>query len=138
MSSLGNATPGLESLYNSSRASTPWIYLNMDRTKCMSLGLSMSDVFTALQVYLGSYYVNNFNDFGRSWQVNIMADREFRDRISKIQQLKVRNLQGSMVPLGTALTVHDTTGPAMIIRYNMYEATAITGRCRRARVRAPP
>jgi multidrug efflux pump subunit AcrB len=123
----GNATPGLEGLYNSSRASTPWIYLDIDRTKCLSLGLSMSDVFTALQVYLGSYYVNNFNDFGRSWQVNIMADRQFRDRISKIEQLKVRNLQGSMVPLGTAVSVHDTTGPAMIMRYNMYSATAITG-----------
>jgi multidrug efflux pump len=71
--------------------------------------------------------VNNFNDFGRSWQVNVMADRQFRDRISKIEQLKVRNIQGSMVPLGTAITVHDTTGPAMIMRYNMYAATAITG-----------
>ena len=123
----GNATPGLEGLYNSSRASTPWLYLDIDRTKCLSLGLSTSDVFTALQVYLGSYYVNNFNDFGRSWQVNIMADRGFRDRISKIEQLKVRNIQGSMVPLGTAISIHDTTGPAMIMRYNMYSATAITG-----------
>ncbi len=71
----GNATPGLEGLFNSSRANTPWLYLDIDRTKCMTLGLSMSDVFTTLQVYLGSYYVNNFNDFGRSWQVNVMADR---------------------------------------------------------------
>ena len=90
----------------------------------MALGVSMSDVFTTLQVYLGSYYVNNFNEFGRSWQVNVMADRRFRDRIEDIELLKVRNSQGQMVPLGTVIDVRDTSGPVMIMRYNMYSATA--------------
>src|SRR5262249_25343988 len=80
----GNATPGLQGLFTSSRSDTPWLYLDIDRTKCMSMGVSLNDVFDALQVYLGSYYVNNFNEFGRSWQVNVQADTRFRDRIQDI------------------------------------------------------
>ena len=71
----------------------------------------MSQVFNTLQVYLGSYYVNNFNEFGRTWQVNVMADKRFRDRIEDIKLLKVRNNRGQMVPLGTVLDVRDTSGP---------------------------
>src|SRR5260370_34362365 len=70
----GNKTDGLEGMSNSSRADTPWLHLEIDRTKCMALGVLVSDVFSTLQVYLGSYYVNNFNEFGRIWQVNIQAD----------------------------------------------------------------
>ena len=70
----GNQTPGLDGLFNSSRANTPWLYLDIDRTKCMALGMPVSNVFNTLQVYLGSYYVNNFNEFGRTWQVNVQAD----------------------------------------------------------------
>src|SRR5207253_3673251 len=70
----GNNTPGLHGLFNSSRADTPWLYLDIDRTKCKVLGVEISDVFNTLQVYLGSYYVNNYNQFGRTWQVNIQAD----------------------------------------------------------------
>ena len=58
------------------RANTPWLYLDIDRTKCMALGVPVSDVFNTLQVYLGSYYVNNFNEFGRTWQVNVQADQQ--------------------------------------------------------------
>jgi multidrug efflux pump subunit AcrB len=97
----GNKTPGLEGLYNSSRASTPWLYLEIDRTKCMALGVLVSDVFSTLQIYLGSYYVNNFNEFGRIWQVNIQADPRFRDKVDDIRQLQVRNNQGQMIRLGT-------------------------------------
>ena len=71
----GNQTPGLQGLFNSSRANTPWLYLDIDRTKCMALGVPVSEVFNTLQVYLGSYYVNNFNEFGRTWQVNVQADQ---------------------------------------------------------------
>ena len=74
----GNETPGLQGLFNSSRANTPWLYLEIDRTKCMALGVPVSELFNTLQVYLGSYYVNNFNEFGRTWQVNIQADQRFR------------------------------------------------------------
>jgi hydrophobe/amphiphile efflux-1 (HAE1) family protein len=123
----GNATPGLLGLFNSSRANTPWLQLDIDRTKCMALGVLVSDVFSTLQVYLGSYYVNNFNEFGRTWQVNIQADQKFRDRVPDIRQLQVRNNQGQMIRLGTLMQVRDTNGPVMVMRYNMYSATAVTG-----------
>jgi hydrophobe/amphiphile efflux-1 (HAE1) family protein len=123
----GNKTPGLQGLFETSGADTPWLYLDIDRTKCMSLGVQVSDVFNTLQVYLGSYYVNNFNAFGRTWQVNVQADPRFRARIPDIRQLQVRNNQGQMIRLGTVLDVRDTSGPVMVLRYNMYSAAAITG-----------
>jgi multidrug efflux pump len=127
----GNKTEGLEGLYNSSRASTPWLYLDIDRTKCLTLGLAPSDVFSTLQVYLGSFYVNNYNQFNRTWQVNVQADHDFRDEVDKIKQLQVRNKQGQMIRLGTLLDVRDISGPVMVMRYNMYSATAITGNASR-------
>ena len=123
----GNKTPGLKDLFNSSGANTPWLYLDIDRTKCMVQGVQVSDIFNTLQVYLGSYYVNNFNEYGRTWQVNIQADPQFRYDVSAIRQLQVRNNQGQMVRLGTLLDVRDTSGPVMVMRYNMYSAAAITG-----------
>jgi multidrug efflux pump subunit AcrB len=123
----GNETPGLQGLFNSSRANTPWLYLQIDRTKCVALGVPVSELFNTLQVYLGSYYVNNFNEFGRSWQVNIQADQRFRGDASDIGQLHVRNNQGQMIRLATLLDVSSTSGPVMVMRYNMYSSTAITG-----------
>ena len=118
----GNETPGLQGLFNSSRANTPWLYLEIDRTKCMALGVPVSELFNTLQVYLGSYYVNNFNEFGRSWQVNIQADQRFRGDASDIGQLQVRNNQGQMIRLATLLDVSSTSGPVMVMRYNMYSS----------------
>jgi multidrug efflux pump len=123
----GNDTEGLTGLSHSSRANTPWIYLEIDRTKCMAMGVAVSDVFNALQIYLGSFYVNNFNEFGRTWQVNIQADQKYRNTERDIRQIQVRNNQGQMVRLGTLLDVRDTVGPVMVMRYNMYSASAITG-----------
>jgi hydrophobe/amphiphile efflux-1 (HAE1) family protein len=123
----GNETPGLQGLFNSARASVPWLYLDIDRTKCMVLGVPVSDVFLALQVYLGSYYVNNFNEFGRTWQVNVQAAPDYRNRARDIGQLQVRNNQGQMILLRTLLSVRGTSGPAMILRYNMYSAAAVIG-----------
>jgi multidrug efflux pump subunit AcrB len=123
----GNKTPGLQGLFNSSRANTPWLYLDINRTKCMALGVPVSEVFNTLQVYLGSYYVNNFNEFGRTWQVNIQADQVFREHGRDIRQLKVRNNRGEMIRLGTLLELRSISGPVMVMRYNMYAATAITG-----------
>jgi hydrophobe/amphiphile efflux-1 (HAE1) family protein len=123
----GNQTPGLRGLFSSSRFDTPWVYLDIDRTKCASLGLSVDEVFNTLQYNLGSYYVNNFNEFGRNWQVNIQADPLFRDRVRNVGQLQVRNNQGQMVQLNTVMTVRDTSGPVLVQRYNMYSAAAVTG-----------
>jgi multidrug efflux pump subunit AcrB len=123
----GNRTPGLRGLFNSSRANTPWLYLDIDRTKCVALGVPVSELFNTLQVYLGSYYVNNFNNFGRSWQVNIQADQSFRGDARDILQLQVKNNQGQMIRLATLMDVRNTSGPVMVMRYNMYSSTAITG-----------
>ncbi len=123
----GNKTPGLQGLFNSSRANTPWLYLTIDRTKCMALGVPVSELFNTLQVYLGSYYVNNFNEFGRTWQVNIQADQSFRGDAQDIRQLQVRNNKGQMIRLATLLDISNTSGPVSVMRYNMYAATAITG-----------
>jgi multidrug efflux pump len=123
----GNKTPGLRGLFNSSGANTPWLYLDINRTKCLALGVNVSDVFNTLQVYLGSFYVNNFNEFGRTWQVNVQADPQFRDRIPDVRQLQVRNKQGQMIRLATLMDIRDTSGPVMVMRYNLYSAAAITG-----------
>ncbi|MGA2616696.1 MAG: efflux RND transporter permease subunit [Thermoguttaceae bacterium] len=123
----GNRTEGLHGLFNSSRANTPWLRLEIDRDKCMTLGVSVSDLFAALQINLGSYYVNNFNEFGRTWQVNVQADQQFRDQVDKILQLQVRNNQGQMIRIGTFMEVKNSSGPVMVMRYNLYSATAISG-----------
>jgi multidrug efflux pump len=123
----GNRSQGLTGMFSGSRASTPWIYLDIDRTKCMALGIAVSDVFNTLQVYLGSFYVNNFNNFGRTWQVVIQADQQFRNDIDQIRKLQVRNNQGQMVRLATLMDVRDTAGPVMLLQYNLYSAAAITG-----------
>ena len=123
----GNKTSGLSGFYSSSRTDTPWLFLDIDRTKCMALGLEVSDVFNALQLYLGSYYVNNFNEFGRTWQVNIQADDRFRASVNDIKKLQVRSNTGRMIRLGTLLSVRSVSGPASVMRYNMYAATAVIG-----------
>jgi multidrug efflux pump subunit AcrB len=123
----GNQSPGLQGLFNSSRVNTPWVYLDIDRTKCMALGVPVSELFSTLQVYLGSYYVNNFNEFGRTWQVNVQADQNFRDQIPNILRLQVRSNRGTMVRLATLVDVRNTSGPVMVKRYNMYSSAAITG-----------
>jgi multidrug efflux pump subunit AcrB len=120
-------TEGLCDLFNSSGASTPWLHLNIDRTKCMTLGLQVSDIFNTLQVYLGSYYVNNFNEYGRTWQVNVQAGPRFRYDVAAIRQLQVRNSMGQMVRLGALMDVRDTSGPVMVMRYNMYSSAAVNG-----------
>jgi multidrug efflux pump len=123
----GNQLPGLVGLFNSFRADTPQLFVDVDRTKCKSMGVELTDVFNTLQVFLGGYYTNDFNRFGRTWQVNIQADAPFRLTAANVKQLKVRNSTGEMVPLGTVADVRDSSGPVMITRYNLYPAAAING-----------
>jgi multidrug efflux pump len=91
------------------------------------MGVRIGDVFTTLQVYLGSLYVNDFNKFGRTWQVVVQAEGPFRDDLEKVKRLKVRNANGDMVPLGAVVTVRRIEGPLILMRYNMYPAAAIVG-----------
>ncbi len=121
----GSRTPGLQGLYTSFRARTPWLYLDIDRTQARMMGVSMSEVFNVLQVYLGSLYVNDFNRFGRTWQVVAQAAPDYRAQIEDLRQLKIRSESGKMVPLSTLATVEDRSGPVLIMRYNMYPAAAV-------------
>ncbi len=123
----GAKEPGLKDLFSSFRAKTPWLYLDIDRTATRAHGVSMAEVFNTLQVYLGSLYVNDFNLFGRTWQVNVQAAENFRGQLEQLKQLKIRNEQGGMVPFGALATVRDVSGPVMIVRYNMYPAAPING-----------
>jgi multidrug efflux pump len=84
-------------------------------------------VFSALQVFLGSRYVNDFNRFGRTWQVNVQADLRFRNAVTDVKRLKVRNKYGKMVPISTLASIRDRPGPLIITRYNMYTAASING-----------
>jgi multidrug efflux pump len=123
----GNQQPGLVGLFDGFRARTPQLYVDVDREKAKTMGVPLTDIFDALQAYLGSYYVNDFNRFGRTWQVNIQADARFRVDADAVRQLKVRNADGDMLPLGTVADVRDIAGPVQITRYNMFPAAAITG-----------
>jgi multidrug efflux pump subunit AcrB len=118
---------GIQGLFTSFRANTPWLFINIDRLKVKSMGVSMGEVFNTLQVYLGSLYVNDFNRFGRTWQVNVQGDTNYRKQISDLKQLKIRNEQGGMVPLAALASIEDTKGPVMIVRYNMYPSATING-----------
>jgi multidrug efflux pump len=127
LAAQGNQQPGLVGLFNGFRARTPQLYAEIDRTKAKTMGIALTDVFDALQAFLGSYYVNDFNRFGRTWQVNVQADAPFRTNAEIVQQLKVRNADGDMVPLGAVATVRDSAGPVQITRYNMFPAAPVTG-----------
>jgi multidrug efflux pump len=127
LAAKGNRQNGLVGLFNGFRARTPQLYVDIDRTKVKTMGVELTDVFTALQAYLGSYYVNDFNRFGRTWQVNVQADAAFRADAQTVKQLKVRNADGDMVPLGAVANVNESAGPVQLTRYNMFPAAAISG-----------
>ena len=122
-----NAQPELLGLFSSFRAAQPQLFLDVDRSKAKALGVALNDVFSTLQIYLGSAYANDFTRFGRNWQVNVQADAAYRVDPGDIGQLKVRNRDGAMVPLSTLVRVRDTTGPAIVNRYNMFPSAEIAG-----------
>jgi multidrug efflux pump len=109
------------------RANVPQLYVDMNRAQCMTAGVPLADAFNTLQVYLGSLYVNDFNLFGRTWQVVVQADAPFRNQIDAARQLKVRNSAGGMTPIGSLADIREVNGPLILTRYNMYPAAAIQG-----------
>src|SRR5260221_9494462 len=120
-------TPGLTQVFSLFESSTPQIYLDIDRTKAQMLGINVPDVFGALQTYLGSYYVNDFNLLGRTFRVTAQAEDAYRLDPKDVLQIRVRNLSGSTVPLGSFTTVSDVTGPYRVPRYNLYPAAELDG-----------
>jgi multidrug efflux pump subunit AcrB len=127
LSEKGAKVPGVIGLFSSFRAATPQLYVDVDRVKCKTMKVDLNDVFDTLQVFLGGYYTNDFNRFGRTWQVNVQADAPYRMNAETVRQFKVRNANNDMVPLGAVATVRDDVGPVFLLRYNMFTATAING-----------
>jgi hydrophobe/amphiphile efflux-1 (HAE1) family protein len=122
-----NQDPRLARVFSTFTANAPSIYLDIDRSKAQALGLSISDVFTALQSTLGGYFVNNFNLYGRTWQVNIEGEAADRRNISDIWRIYVRNKNGGMAPLRSIAQLRYVTGPQVITRYNNYRSVTIGG-----------
>ena len=125
-----NAQPELERVFSTFGTNTPQYYLDIDRTKAEMLDVPVENVFEALQVYLGSAYVNDFNLSGRSFRVTAQADAPFRINIEDVRHLHVRNKDGEMVPLGTLVDIKSSTGPDRLVRYNLYPSTDISGSAR--------
>ncbi|HKO14808.1 MAG TPA: efflux RND transporter permease subunit [Gemmatimonadaceae bacterium] len=126
---LGRAyqTPTLAGEFSGFQVNVPQLFADVDREKVKQLGIRLDDLFQTLQIYLGSAYVNDFNKFGRTYQVIAQADAPFRARAEDIAQLKVRNDHGEMVPLGSVLTVRQSHGPDQVTHYNGYPAADISG-----------
>lgn len=120
-------TPELAGLFSSFQINVPQLYADLDRVKAQQLGVSVTDVFETLQIYLGSLYVNDFNAFGRTYSVRVQADAAFRAKPEDIGQLKVRSQSGEMIPLSVLMKVDGTTGPERTTRYNGFLAADING-----------
>ena len=119
--------PRVAGLFSGYQAGVPQLALDIDREKALAMGVPLGHVFEALQVYLGSIYVNDFNFLGRAWQVNVQADAPFRADAEAVKRLWTRNEQGQMVPLSALVTSQPTTGPDPVGRYNGYASADISG-----------
>ncbi len=122
-----HADPALAGVFSNFNIGVPQLYADLDRTKAQQLGVNVQDVFDAMQTYLGSIYVDDFNRFGRTYQVIAQADTPFRSRADDILRLKVRNIEGQMVPLGSVISVNETTGPDSALKYNGFRSADLNG-----------
>jgi multidrug efflux pump len=119
------ATPELTGIFSSFQVNVPQLHVEVDREKAKVHGVPIDDIFETLQVYMGSVYVNDLNLFGRTYQVNVQADQQFRVDETQISKLKVRNKHGEMVPLGVFITVSHSAGPDRVMHYNGFPAADI-------------
>ena len=120
-------TPELAGVFSSYQINVPQLFADVDRVKAKQLGVPLSTIYQTLQVNLGSLYVNDFNQFGRTYQVRVQADAQFRSQPEQIAQLKVRNDKGEMIPLSSLMQLKDSYGPDRVQRYNNYVAADING-----------
>ena len=127
LAGAANATPGLAGVFSPFSAGTPTVYADIDRVKAEKLGVSPDKVSEALQVFLGSAYINDFNYLGRTYQVIAQADGRFRTTTADIARLKTRNASGEMVQIGSVASFHDVTGPYRVPRYDLYPAAEVQG-----------
>jgi len=121
----GNKQPSLVGLFTVYKTSSPQLSVHIDEAKCSQEGVEPLDVYATMQATLGQRYVNDFNRFGRTWQVNVQSDPMYRHRPEDVKYLKVRSKSGTLVPLNTLAEVKDISGPLVITRYNMYPAASI-------------
>ena len=122
-----NQRPELAAVFSTFEAETPQIRLEIDRDKTRALDITLSDVFAALQATLGGYYVNDFNLYGRTWTVRMMAETKFRGSIADISAIYIKNRAGEMTPMASIAEVHLDVGPRTLVRYNNYRAISING-----------
>jgi HAE1 family hydrophobic/amphiphilic exporter-1 len=129
MSIVGAAAqvPGLANVFTTFNTRTPKVYADIDRVRAEMLGVNVDDVFTTLEVYLGSQYVNDFNFLGRTYRVTAQADGDFRQDLHAIGQLKTRNANGEMVPLSSVASFRNITGPYRVEHFNIFPAAAVQG-----------
>lgn len=127
LSQAANKDPMLSSVFTFFNTGTPQLYFDINRVRVEKLGVPLSEVFSALEIYLGSAFVNDFNYLGRTFRVTAQADAQYRLTSDDISRLRVRNQEGKMVPMGTLGVFENTSGPARVPRYNLYPAVAITG-----------
>lgn len=127
MVTQANQQPGLLQVFTNYRLSVPQIYADVDRTKAQMLDIPIENVFEALQVFLGSSYINDFNILGRTYRVTAQAEPEFRDDPDDILRLRTRNASGASVPLGSVVELQRTVGPDRIVRFNLYPSADLNG-----------
>jgi hydrophobe/amphiphile efflux-1 (HAE1) family protein len=127
MQSRAAQTAGVSQVYSLFETATPQLYLDIDRTKAQMLGVNVTDVFAALQIFLGSAYVNDFNLFGRTFRVTAQARDVYRNDPDDVLKIRVRNASGDTVPLGSFTTMRDLSGPYRVPRYNLYPAAELDG-----------
>ncbi len=121
------AAPELTGVFSSYNVNMPQLFADVDRTKAMRLGIPVDEVFRTMQIYLGSLYVNDFNQFGRTYQVIVQADKPFRSAPESIAKLQTRNADGQMVPLGSVVSISETFGPDTAMRYNAFRSADLNG-----------
>ncbi|PKG57257.1 efflux RND transporter permease subunit, partial [Shewanella sp. GutDb-MelDb] len=121
------ATPELTGVFSSYQVNVPQLDVDIDRTKAKQQSVSLDELFRTLQGYMGSVYANDFNQFGRTYQVNVQADEQFRQTPEQISQLKVRNMKGDMVPIGSFINVTNTAGPDRVMHYNGFTTAELNG-----------
>ncbi|OYP28375.1 efflux RND transporter permease subunit [Rhodopirellula sp. MGV] len=119
--------PGLVQVFTNYSSGTPQLYADIDRTKVRMMDVPLANVFQAMQIYLGSAYINDFNFLGRTYRVTAQADNQFRDEEGDVVKLRTRSNNGSIVPLGSLVTMRSTTAPDRVVRYNLFGAADING-----------
>ncbi len=127
LSAEGAKDPAIGGAYTTFRSNVPQLFADIDRTKAKSMNIDLSEIFGSMQAFLGAAYVNDFNKFNRTFQVNMQAEADARSEVEHVGLLQIRSKDGKMVPLGTLLSMSEVFGPEIVTRYNMYPTATVTG-----------